>query len=78
MHHRQHRPRRLASAEPATVTVATAYEGAVMMTTKCPNHALTCPDGGVRFGGYNGRVMITPVSESSASTAAAVAAKVVA
>lgn len=58
MHHRQHRPLRLASAEPATVTVATAYEGAVM-TTKCLNPALTCPDEGVRFGGYNGRVMTT-------------------
>jgi hypothetical protein len=58
MHHRQHRPLRLASAEPATVTVAAAYEGAVM-TSELSNCALTCPDGGVRFGAYNGRVTTT-------------------
>ncbi|SEE59285.1 hypothetical protein SAMN04490357_7689 [Streptomyces misionensis] len=44
-----HRPLRLASAEPATVTVATAYEGAVNMTTQCSNPGLTCSDRGVRF-----------------------------
>ncbi len=58
MHHRQHRPLRLASAEPATVTVATAYEGAVLITS-CSHNPMTCPDGGVRFVAYNGRVTTT-------------------
>lgn len=60
MHPRQRRPFRLASAEPATVTVATAYEGAVLTTDCTQNRLLTCPEQGVRFGGYNGPVMITP------------------
>ncbi len=38
-----HRPLRTASAEPATLTSAAAYEGAVMITDCLPNHALTCP-----------------------------------
>lgn len=71
MHHPQHRPLRLASAEPATVTVATAYEGAVM-TTDCHKARLTCPDRGVRFGAYNGRVTTTN-DISATATAAAVA-----
>ncbi len=58
MHHRQHRPLRLASAEPATVTVATAYEGAVLITS-CSHNPMTCPDEGVRFVAYNGRVTTT-------------------
>ncbi|MEU5163375.1 hypothetical protein AB0G74_27715 [Streptomyces sp. NPDC020875] len=36
-----HRPLRLASAEPATVTVPAAYEGAVPKTSE-QNRALTC------------------------------------
>lgn len=78
MHHPQLHPLRLASAEPATLMVAAAYEGAVMTTTQCPIPALTCSDGGVRFGGYNRRVMPTTAPETTASTAAATAAKVVA
>jgi hypothetical protein len=58
MHHQQHRPLRLASAEPATVTVATAYEGAVLITS-CSHNPMTCPDRGVRFVAYNGRVTTT-------------------
>lgn len=76
MHHRQHRPLRLASAEPATVTVATAYEGAVLITS-CSHNPVTCPDGGVRCGAYNRRVMTTTAVETTASTTAAAAAKVV-
>jgi hypothetical protein len=49
---------RPASAEPATLTVAAAYEGAVM-TTDCSKPRLTCPDGGVRFGAYNRWVTTT-------------------
>ncbi len=72
MHHPPLDPHRLASAEPATVTVATAYEGPVILTTKCSNPGLTCPDGGVRFGGYNGRVTTTN-NALSAPAAVAVA-----
>lgn len=62
-----HRPLRIASAEHATLMVAAAYEGAV--TTDYPqNPAVTCADEGVRFGGYNGRVMTT---NDAASTPAA-------
>lgn len=68
MHHLAHHPLRPASAEPATVTVAAAYEGAVM-TTNCSKNALTCSDEGVRFGAYNGRVMTTPSTASTARTA---------
>lgn len=77
MHHPQHRPLRLASAEPATVTLAAAYEGAVM-TTACFEARLTCPDGVVRFGAYNGRVTTKPASESTASAASAATVKVMA
>lgn len=66
-----HRPLRPASAEPATVTVAAAYEGAVM-TTNFSKTSLTCPDGGVRFGAYSGRV-ITANDAASAQAAKAVA-----
>lgn len=71
MHHLMHQRNRLASAEPATVTVAAAYEGAVM-TTDCFEARLTCPDGGVRFGAYNGRVTTTN-DAASAPAAEAVA-----
>lgn len=66
-----HRPLRPASAEHATVTLAAAYEGAVM-TTDCFEARLTCPDGGVRFGSYNGRVTATN-DAASAPAAEAVA-----
>lgn len=64
-----HRPLRTASAEPATVTVPAAYEGAVT-TNYALNRAVTCPDGGVRLGAYNGRVTTT---NDAASTQAAAA-----
>ena len=51
-----HHPLRTASAEPATLTVAAAYEGAVMTTNYTLYRALTCPDEGVRFGVCNGPV----------------------
>lgn len=72
MHHPPLDPHRTASAKPATVTVATAYEGAVIVITECSNPVLTCPDGGVRFGGYNGRVMTTnaPTSVPAAEAVA--------
>lgn len=38
-----YRPLRHLAAEPATLTSAAAYEGAVMITDYLPNHALTCP-----------------------------------
>jgi hypothetical protein len=58
MHHPLPYFPRPASAEHATLTVAAAYEGAVM-TTDCSKTRLTCPDGGVRFGAYNRRVTTT-------------------
>lgn len=54
-----HRPLRPASAEPATVTVAAAYEGAVTTTSKL-NRAVSCANEGVRFAAYNGQVTSTP------------------
>lgn len=66
-------PLRTASAEPATVTVAAAYEGAVTMTTKL-DRALTCPQRAVRFSAYNGPVTSYPVPESTSSTSATPAA----
>lgn len=59
MHHPQHRPLRLASAEPATVTLAAAYEGAVTKTSEL-NRAVSCENDGVRFGTYNARVTSNP------------------
>ncbi len=49
-------PPQTASAEPATLTSAAAYEGGVMKNST-PIGALTCPDGGVRFGAYTSAVM---------------------
>jgi hypothetical protein len=65
-----HHPLRTASAEPATLTVAAAYEGAVMTTNYTLNRALTCPDEGVCFGAYNGPVT---ASNDAVSVQAAVA-----
>lgn len=73
-----HRPLRPASAEPATLTVAAAYEGAVLTTTCTLNRALTCSDGPVRFGEYNGLMTTTPVlpnTFTSSSTAAPAVAR---
>lgn len=66
-----HHPLRTASAEPATLTSAAAYEGAVMTTTYTLNRAVTCPDGGVRFGAYNGSVTtkIAPTNDSEPASA---------
>lgn len=69
-----HRPLRPASAEHATVTLAAAYEGAVMMTAKCLNPALTCPDEGVRVGAYNAWVTSTPAPTRALPTLSAPAA----
>lgn len=54
-----HRPLRPASAKPATVTVAAAYEGAVTKTSEL-NRAVSCANDGVRFGTYNAWVTSTP------------------
>ncbi len=61
-----HRPLRPLAAQPATLTSAAAYEGAVTKTSKL-NRALTCPDGGVRFFPYNERVTNNPAPESPAA-----------
>lgn len=70
-----HRPLRPASVEPATVTVAATYEGAVMTTTYTLNRALTCPDGGVRFGAYN-RLVTTNAPNNTTCTSAPAAGAV--
>ncbi|AWZ07709.1 hypothetical protein DRB96_10285 [Streptomyces sp. ICC1] len=69
-----HRPLRPASAEPATLTVAAAYEGAVTMKYTL-NRALTCSGGPVRFGAYNGLVT-TNLLDSNAFTSAPAAGAV--
>jgi hypothetical protein len=77
MHHPQHRPLRLASAEPATVTLAAAYEGAVTKTSEL-NRAVSCENEGVRFGTYNAWVTKTPAPPSVLHTPFAPAALAVA
>lgn len=72
MHHPQHRPLWLASAEPATVTLATAYEGAVTKTSEL-NRTVSCENEGVRFGTYNAWVTKTPAPPHAPSTPAALA-----
>jgi hypothetical protein len=76
MHHPQHGPLRLASAEPATVTLATAYEGAVTKTSEL-NRAVSCANDGVRFGTYNAWVTSTPALASVFSALSAPAAPAV-
>lgn len=58
-----HHPLRLASAEPATLTSAAAYEGAVTRFSQF-NRALSCANGRVRFGTYNARVTKTPAEHT--------------
>ncbi|MEV5598923.1 hypothetical protein [Streptomyces sp. NPDC052496] len=48
-----------------------------MTTTQTKNSALTCHDGGVRFGAYNGRVTTTPVLDSTTIALPTTAAVVV-
>jgi hypothetical protein len=55
---------RLASAEPATLTVAAAYEGAVTKTLKL-YRAVSCANDGVRLGAYNAWVTKTPAPPSA-------------
>lgn len=62
-----HRPLRTASAEPATLTSAAAYQGAVTTMKYPPNRPLACP--------YR---VFRASSCSSLSTATAPCAKVVA
>jgi hypothetical protein len=61
-----HRPLRYLAAQPATLTSAAAYEGAVTKTSE-QNRALNCPDGGVRFFSHNERVTSNPAPESTAA-----------
>lgn len=68
-----HRPRP-ASAEPATVTVAAAYEGAVMTTNYTLSRPLTCSEQGVRFGAYNGLVTTNALDSTTFTTAPAAGA----
>ncbi len=73
-----HRPLRPASAEPATVTVAAAYEGAVMTTNYTLSRPLTCSRRGVRFGAYNGpgtTIRVLPSTFTSSSAAAPAVAR---
>lgn len=64
--HLMHRPLRPLAAQPATVTVAAAYEGAVTKTLML-NRAASCVNEGVRFGAYNARVTTTPTPASPSS-----------
>jgi hypothetical protein len=77
MHHPQHRPIRLASAEPATVTVSAAYEGAVTKTSEL-NRVVSCENDGVRFGTCNAWVTKTPAPPSALHTLSAPTALAVA